>query len=68
MLSRVRIVSGPAKEAPKAKNAAEIQGQGSIPYAKLVEETTPSIGKAKTTTGKKRGMGAAQRGARFTIC
>jgi hypothetical protein len=33
MLSRVRIVSGPAKDAPKAKNAAEIQGQGTIPYA-----------------------------------
>jgi|TARA_R100001086_G_C11721661_1_gene227067 hypothetical protein len=66
MLSRVRIVSGPAKDAPKAKNAAEIQGQGTIPYAKLVEEKTPDIGKAKVTVGKKRGMGAAQRGSRFT--
>jgi hypothetical protein len=32
----------------------------------LVEEKTPNIGKAKVTVGKKRGMGAAQRGSRFT--
>jgi len=62
----VKIISGPV-EAAKPQNKAVIKGQGSIPYAKTTEEKTPDIGKAKITTGKKRGMGAAQRGGRFTI-
>jgi len=62
----VKIISGPV-EAPKPQNKAVIQGQGSIPYAKATKEKTPNIGKAKITTGQKRGMGAAQRGGRFTI-
>lgn len=51
---------------PKPVNRAEIQGQGSIPYATLVDVATPNTAKAKITTGKKRGMGAALRGSRFT--
>ncbi len=45
----------------------EIQGQGSIPYAQAEEVATPNTEFAKITTGKKRGMGAAERGSRFTI-
>ena len=62
----VKIISG-SVEAPTPQNKAVIKGQGSIPYAKTIEEKTPDIGKAKITTGKKRGMGAALRGGRFTI-
>jgi len=36
------------------------------PVAK--EEKTPDTAMGKITTGKKRGMGAALRGSRFTIC
>ena len=32
------------------------------------EEKTPDTAVGKSTTGKKRGMGAALRGSRFTSC
>lgn len=63
---KVHIKSGPGAAAPNPVNKAEIQGQGSIPYAVTKEEPTPSIGTGKVTTGVKRGMGAALRGSRFT--
>tara|TARA_A100001391_G_scaffold199676_3_gene183083 strand:+ start:2406 stop:2612 length:207 start_codon:yes stop_codon:yes gene_type:complete len=68
MDSKVKIVSGPIQEPPKPVNKAEIKGQGSISYATIVEEATPNTEKAIVTKGKKRGMGAAQRGGDFTIC
>jgi len=61
----VKIMRGQVT-APTPTNKAEIKGQGSIPYAQAKEEATPNIAKAKVTTGKKRGMGAALRGSRFT--
>jgi hypothetical protein len=67
-MSAVKIVSGPEIAAPEPTNKAVIQGQGSIPYAKTVEEKTPNIGKATVVKGKKRGMGAALRGGSFKNC
>ena len=40
-MSRVKIMGGPMKEPPKPVGKAEIQGQGSIPYAQTIEEPTP---------------------------
>jgi|TARA_R100001086_G_C11837825_1_gene258315 hypothetical protein len=65
-MSRVKFNGAPPKNPPQPVNKAEIQGQGSIPYATTVEEPTPDTMFAKVTTGKKRGMGAALRGSRFT--
>ena len=61
----VKIIRGQVN-APTPKNKAEIEDQGSIPYAQAKEEATPNIAKAQITTGKKRGMGAALRGGKFT--
>jgi len=55
------------KEPPAAVNYADIQGQGRIPYKTIEEEVTPNTQFAKITRGKKRGMGAAERGGDFTI-
>ena len=63
----VKFNGAPIKEPPKPTTKAEIKGQGSIPYAQLKEVATPNTEFAKITTGKKRGMGAAERGGRFTI-
>ena len=52
-MSRVKIMGGPIKEPPKPVGKAEIQGQGSIPYAQTIEEPTPDTMFAKVTTGKK---------------
>lgn len=66
-MKKVKCSGAPGAEPPKPVNKAVIDGQGSIPYATLKEEKTPDIAKGKITTGKKRGMGAALRGSRFTI-
>ena len=66
-MSRVKIVSGPGANAPTPQNYADIKGQGRIPYKKIEEEATPNTQYAKITRGKKRGMGAAERGGKFTI-
>tara|TARA_R100000388_G_C7224256_1_gene150828 strand:- start:528 stop:737 length:210 start_codon:yes stop_codon:yes gene_type:complete len=63
---KVKVNGAPPKDPPKPVNKAVIDGQGSIPYAQAVEEKTPDTMFAKVTTGKKRGMGAALRGSRFT--
>ena len=63
----VKYQGAPIAEPPKPTTKAEIQGQGSIPYAQPEEVATPNTEFAKITTGKKRGMGAAERGGRFTI-
>lgn len=65
-MAGVKIVSGPCAEPPKPRNYADIKDQGKVPYTKTVDIATPSIGKAKITTGDRRGMGAALRGAKFT--
>jgi len=67
-MSSVKIMGGPMKEPPKPSRDADIQGQGKIPYCQSTEEKTPSIGVGKSTSGKKRGMGAAMRGGRYTSC
>ena len=63
----VKFNGAPIKEPPKPTTKYEIKGQGSIPYAQLIEEKTPNTAKAKITKGKARGMGAAERGGSFTI-
>lgn len=67
-MSEVKHMGAPAGSAPKAANYADIKGQGKVPYGKIVSRAGPSTGIGKMTTGKKRGMGAAQRGSRFKIC
>jgi len=66
-MSCVKIVTG-MPEAPAAKNYADIKGQGKIPYAKTVVEKTPNIGSGIMVKGKKRGMGAAERGGNYSCC
>ena len=65
-MASVKIMGVPIKEPPKPSRDADIEGQGKIPYCTVKDEKTPSIGEGKVTTGKKRGMGAALRGGRFT--
>jgi hypothetical protein len=65
---KVKVNGAPPKNPPTPVAKAEIQGQGSIPYAVAKEEKTPNTMMGKSTTGKKRGMGAALRGSRFTSC
>jgi|TARA_R100000656_G_C3915789_1_gene121867 hypothetical protein len=67
-MAEVKHMGAPAGSAPKAANYADIKGQGKVPYGKIVSRAGPSTGIGKMTTGKKRGMGAAQRGSRFKIC
>ena len=62
----VKVNGAPPKNPPTPVNRADIQGQGSIPYASAKEAKTPDTMFAKVTTGTKRGMGAALRGSRFT--
>jgi len=66
-MSSVKIVTG-IVEAPAAKNYADIKGQGKIPYAKTTDEKTPNIGEGTMFKGKKRGMGAAERGGKYRSC
>lgn len=63
----VKIMGGKPANPPKPMCKADIQGQGSIPYAKATMEKTPDTAMGKITTGKKRGMGAALRGGDFRI-
>ena len=67
-MAKVKHMGAPVDSAPKAVNYADIKGQGRVPYQKIVNRAGPSTGVAKMTAGKKRGMGAAQRGSRFKIC
>jgi|TARA_R100000149_G_C5862839_1_gene128324 hypothetical protein len=67
-MNGVKIVSGPIQEPPKPVAKAEIKDQGSIPYAVAKEEKTPNVETGKMFPGKKRGMGAALRGSRYTSC
>jgi len=67
-MAEVKHMGAPANAAPKAANYADIKGQGRVPYQKTVSHAGPSTATGKVTMGKKRGMGAAQRGNRFKIC
>ena len=66
-MTTVKVNGVKPKEPPTPVAKAEIQNQGSIPYAVAKEEATPNTMTAKITRGKKRGMGAALRGGDFTI-
>ena len=66
-MAEVKYWGTPAGDAPKAVNYADFKGQGRVPYRKIVSRAGPSIGTGKITVGKKRGMGAAERGSRFRI-
>jgi len=65
-MASVKIVTNTPGAAPKAQPFADIKDQGKIPYRQATEIATPNTAKAKVTTGKRRGMGAALRGSRFT--
>ncbi len=66
--SKVKVNGAPAGKTPAAVNKAIIKGQGSIPYAKTVQEKTPNTAKGIKTTGTSRGMGAMLRGGKFSSC
>ena len=67
-MSKVHIISGPAKRTPTAVGKAIIDGQGSIPYPSPKESAAPNTAKGITVTGKKKGMRSALRGSRFKSC
>ena len=67
-MSAVKIHGARIKEPPKPVAKAIIQGQGSIPYPTPKEEKTPNVSEGKIFRGKKRGMGAAERGSRYISC
>lgn len=64
-MASVKIVTNKPGAAQKAQPYADIKDQGRIPYKQMEDIATPNTAKAKVTTGKKRGMGAALRGSRF---
>jgi hypothetical protein len=66
MQGRVKYMGTAPSAAPKASKMAVIQGQGEIPFSDMTDVATPSTAKGISITGKKRGMGAALRGGRFT--
>ena len=66
MQGRVNYMGSKPANAPKPSKMAVIQGQGEIPFCTMEEMKTPNTAKGISITGKKRGMGAALRGDRFT--
>jgi hypothetical protein len=66
MQGRVKYMGSKPANAPKPSKMAVIDGQGSIPFCEMKEMATPKTAKGISITGKKRGMGAALRGNRFT--
>lgn len=66
MKGRVKTMGVTPAAPPKPSKSAVIEGQGSIPFGTSKAVATPSIGKAMSSTGQKRGMGAAERGGRYT--
>ena len=67
-MSAVKIHGAPIKEPPKPVAKAVIKGQGSSPYPNPKEQKTPNVSEPKIFRGKKRGMGAAERGGRYMSC
>jgi hypothetical protein len=65
-MASVKIVTKTTGAAPKPQRYADINDQGNIPYCQKEEIATTNTAKATVTKGKKRGMGAALRGSRFT--
>ena len=66
MDSKVKYMGSAPSKAPAASKKAVIDGQGSISYGGPEDVATPNTAKGVSVTGKKRGMGAALRGDRFT--
>jgi hypothetical protein len=66
MDGKVKYMGSAPGKAPAASKKAVIDGQGSIPYCELKDIATPNTAKGISTTGTKRGMGAALRGGQFT--
>jgi hypothetical protein len=66
MQGRVKYMGTAPSAAPKPSKMAVIQGQGEIPFCTMEDVATPNTAKGISITGKKRGMGAALRGGRFT--
>ncbi|HCV04902.1 MAG TPA: hypothetical protein DG048_19895 [Pseudoalteromonas sp.] len=67
-MSKVHIISGPAEAPPTPVNKEVIEGQGSVPFGKIIPKKTPNTEEGKIFRGKKRGMGAALRGSRYISC
>jgi hypothetical protein len=67
MQGRVKYMGSAPADAPKPSKMAVIQGQGEIPFSDHGPKwQTPNTAKGISVTGKKRGMGAALRGGRYT--
>jgi hypothetical protein len=66
MKGRVKFMGSTPSAAPKPSKKAVIEGQGSIPFDTSKTVATPNTAKAMSSTGTKRGMGAAERGGRYT--
>ena len=66
MDSKVKYMGSAPGKAPAASKKAVIDGQGSISYGGPKDVATPNTAKGISTTGTKRGMGAALRGGQFT--
>ena len=49
------------------RKGSVIKDQGFVPYNAPKEESTPEVSTGKTTSGKSRGMGEAERGGAFKI-
>ena len=65
---KVQVNGQPPTDPPKPVNKEVIKDQGSVPYPMAKARKTPNTAVGKSTTGKKRGMGAALRGSRYTRC
>jgi hypothetical protein len=66
MKGAVKIMGSPMNKDPKIETEAVIEGQGKIPYCIKEDVKTPNASEAISMTGKKRGMGSALRGGRYT--
>lgn len=66
MKGRVKTMGTTPPAPPKPSKSAVIEGQGSIRFSDQKTVATPNTAKAMSSTGQKRGMGAAERGGRYT--
>jgi hypothetical protein len=66
MDGKVKYMGSAPGKVPAASKKAVIDGQGSIPFGSFKDVATPNTAKGISTTGTKRGMGAALRGGQFT--
>jgi hypothetical protein len=67
MQGRVKYMGSAPADAPKPSKMAVIDGSGQDSVLRpWTEMATPNTAKGISVTGKKRGMGAAIRGGRYT--